>query len=110
MHIRTTNKGDKMLETFTISTFSKHKGERFLIYTDSGDTLEAELTEVNAIGSGTPPPDKRQPFSLVFNSQGETILPQKIYNIEHDGIGIFDLFLVPIHKDEQGVQYEAVFT
>jgi hypothetical protein len=99
-----------MLEAFTISTFSKHKGEKFFIHTESEDTLEAELTEVTSRGSGNVPEGKREPFSLLFNSPGDTVLPQKIYRIEHDGIGTFDLFLVPIHKDEHGVQYEAVFT
>jgi hypothetical protein len=99
-----------MLEAFTISTFSDHRGERFIIYTDSGDALEAELTEGAPRGSGNTPEGKREPFALLFNSPGDTVLPQKIYKIEHDGIGTFDLFLVPVHKDDKGVQYEAVFT
>jgi hypothetical protein len=53
---------------------------------------------------------KREPFSILFNTPGDTVLSQKIYRIEHDTLGTFDLFLVPINKDKQGVQYEAVFT
>jgi hypothetical protein len=37
-------------------------------------------------------------------------LPQRIYRIEHATLGAFDLFLVPIGPDAQGLRYQAVFT
>jgi hypothetical protein len=32
-----------------------------------------------------------------------------MYRMEHDVLGALDLFLVPIARDEDGFQYEAVF-
>ena len=36
--------------------------------------------------------------------------PSRIYALEHAGLGQFDLFLVPIAADRDGVRYEAIFT
>ena len=44
----------------------------------------------------------------LFRIPGETVLGQSTYTLEHPEIGRLDLFLVPVARDEQGVQYEAV--
>ncbi len=50
-----------------------------------------------------------RPFSIVFRGPGDILLPQAIYRVEHDQIGTFDLFIVPIGRDTAGLRYEAVF-
>ena len=74
--------------------------------------MDFELISVTELGesTGTEPPDGRQPFSIVFRGPGDVLLPQRIYMIEHEEIGAFDLFLVPIGPDERGLRYEAIFT
>src|SRR5262249_9233955 len=103
-----------MLETFTIATFSGRLGETFCINLASGTTLEAELIEVTQLSAqsaqGTEAPRPRAPFSLVFRSPAHTRLVQGIYNMAHPGIGAFELFLVPIGLDAQGLRCEAIFT
>ncbi|SRR5712692_63287 len=103
-----------MLETFTIATFSGHRGETFRIHLESGKTIEAELIEVTTLSArsaqGTEVPRKRTPFSLVFRSPASTRLVQSIYKMEHPAIGAFALFLVPIGLDEKGLRCEAIFT
>jgi hypothetical protein len=37
-------------------------------------------------------------------------LPQATYRFEHETIGAFDLFIVPVGRTAQGVSYEAVFS
>ena len=37
------------------------------------------------------------------------VLPQRIYRLEHNGLGELDIFLVPIGKDADGVSYQAMF-
>jgi hypothetical protein len=32
-----------------------------------------------------------------------------MYQIQHDQLGAFDLFLVPVSQDQDGVYFEAVF-
>lgn len=103
-----------MVESFTVSTFAPHLGDTFRIYSDSGSSLQVELIEATELGQGSGhgpgSPPGRTPFSIVFRGPPEGFLPQRIYRIEHDGIGSFDLFLVPIGPDGEGMRYEAVFT
>jgi hypothetical protein len=54
-------------------------------------------------------PSGREPFSIVFRGPLEPVLPQRIYRFEHEALGAFELFIVPIGTDESGMQYEAVF-
>src|SRR5262249_15916303 len=103
-----------MLETFTIATFDSHLHETFGIHLASGTLLEAELIEVTQLsaqsGSGPEVSSPRAPFSLVFRSPAHTRLMQGIYTMAHPTIGAFQLFLVPIGLDAQGLRCEAIFT
>jgi pimeloyl-ACP methyl ester carboxylesterase len=100
------------LETLTVETFSGHLGSTFRIHLDDLPQMDVELISATKLGrsTGEEPPDLRQPFSLVFRGPGDALLPQRIYAMEHDRIGSFDLFLVPIGPDEKGLRYEAIFT
>lgn len=91
-----------VLETFTLSTFSPYLGQTFRLALDSSRRLEVELIEATGVGEG-------RPFSLVFRGPKDLRLPQRIYPFEHDRLGAFDLFIVPIGLDEHGLRYEAVF-
>lgn len=54
---------------------------------------------------------KRTPFSLVFQTQGESRgFPQGTYVIEHPILGNMEIFLVPIGPDRDGMRYEAIFS
>lgn len=103
-----------MLDTFTVATFTPHLGETFHIRPDSSDSLAVQLIEATELPGGSAgaarvgPP--RTPFSIVFRGPGDVLLPQGIFRIEHDTIGTFELFLVPIGPDEQGLLYQAIFT
>jgi hypothetical protein len=46
----------------------------------------------------------------VFRGPKKPELPQKIYKLEHDKLGTFELFLVPIGLDKEGMRYQAIFT
>jgi hypothetical protein len=96
-----------MLESFTVETFADRVGEPFRIRFEPEEPIEAELVEAQALG---PAEGRRAPFSLVFRAPKEPIYPQRIYAVEHDELGTFEIFLVPIAPDEAGARYEAVFT
>ncbi len=103
-----------MLKIFTVETFSRHLGEPFRVHTGQPEPLEMELIQATDLGresarsaDGYGP---RASFSIVFRGPGGFPLPQRIYQIEHDEIGTFDLFLVPVGPDQAGQRYEAVFT
>jgi len=36
-------------------------------------------------------------------------LDQGVHNLSHDQMGDFELFIVPIKRDEHGFYYEAIF-
>ncbi len=95
-----------MLESFTVQTFSRHLGSTFRIHPDASSSLGFELISATRLGEGS----AGRPFSIVFRGPGDVLLPQRIYRMEHEEIGVFDLFLVPIGPDEEGLRYEAVFT
>ena len=99
-----------MLESFTIQTFSEYVGSTFRIYPDSSHPLEVELISATELGERPEEGRYRQPFSIVIRGPGDVLLTQRIYRMEHPGIGVFDLFLVPIGPDEKGLRYEAIFT
>ena len=106
-----------MLEHFTTETFAGRVGETFRILGDGPRPVDAALAEVtvlggSATGSAVSGRDGGRPqaFSLVFRAPREAQLAQRTYRMEHDAIGAFDLFLVPIGADGDGMRYEAVFT
>jgi hypothetical protein len=78
---------------------------KFCVHTDSGETLDLELFKLKD-GYSSP---RQEQFSILFRGPGNFILPQKTYRMEHDRIGPFDLFIVPIGRGENESYYEAVF-
>lgn len=54
-------------------------------------------------------PGIRPPFSLTFLAKDPRVLPQRLYRLEHNDLGLLEMFLVPAAKDEQGVTYQATF-
>jgi hypothetical protein len=103
-----------MLETFTVTTFSGQEGTAFRLSLASGEALDATLLQVTALSAEGPSGEelsrKRIPFSLLFRVPAPTRFEQKTYTLEHPVLGKFDLFLVPIGRDPEGYQCEAIFT
>jgi hypothetical protein len=93
-----------MIETFTHSTFAELKGTKFKLYDGSDEPVEVELIDVGEFVES-----KRQEMFGIFFSIPEGKKPaQGTYGMEHEQLGRFDLFLVPV-VSEDGIVYEAVF-
>jgi hypothetical protein len=99
-----------MLHTFTIETFQPRIGELFYIVVDEENRLPTKLTEVHPWGSGAAGGRDRVPFSLVFHTIPQAVVPQAIYRVESESMEPMEIFLAPIGPDERGMRYEAVFT
>lgn len=99
-----------MLETFTIETFQPRLGEIFTIVVDEENRLPTKLTEVFPWGPGAAAGRDRHPFSLVFHTIPEAVVPQAMYRVENENMEPMEIFLAPIGPDERGMRYEAVFT
>jgi hypothetical protein len=93
----------------SLESFADRLGEPLRIRTTDAHVVEVRLVEASALGDPFVP-GGRAPFSLVFRGPAEQILPQTTYRIEHEAIGSFELFLVPLQPDGDGARYQAVFT
>ena len=97
-----------MSTNLTEKEFSKHVGSEFQT-TSAEREVNLKLAEVKAYR----PLESEQPgmerFSVFFDGPPDLLLPQQTYQLRHDQMGDFDIFLTPISKTETGFRYEAVF-
>lgn len=94
-----------MIENLTKEMFAESLNTKFRVQPEGSDAIEIELAELNE-GVSTP---TQEQFALLFRGPHNSFLPQMIYHLEHEKLGEFDLFLVPVGRDQNGFQYEAVF-
>jgi len=101
-----------MMKSLDITTFAARIGQVFRLTVDETTAIATRLIAVTPApaGWGGPGAAGRVPFSLVFQAPPGTELPQRIYQLQHDELGMLDLFLVPIGRDTDGMCYEAVFS
>jgi|ERR1700686_4242276 len=92
----------------TEAEFSKHVRSKFLLKLEQ-QTLELELVEVKGYLPGPNDQTGMERFSIFFTGPRETPLRQSVYPLNHESMGEFEIFLVPIAGDERGFRYEAVF-
>jgi hypothetical protein len=101
------------LDDLTLATFASLLHGRFRADLGTGEPLALELVEAVDLGghsaTASPRPGERSPFSIVFRGPREPVLSQRTYRVEHERLGAFELFLVPVGRDESGMRYEAVF-
>jgi len=102
-----------MLDRLTSGDFSPYLHQTFRIHAGSPVPLDVELIEVSELGLDPANDEevlRRRAFSIVLRGPREPLLPQRIYEVEHEELGTLGLFLVPIGPDREGMRYEAVFT
>ena len=85
--------------------FLKHLNTKFRIRLSETETVEAELTEISERMMSP----RQERFSLVFRTANEVLLEQGQRTFDHDEMGNFSLFIVPIGRNDEGTYYEAVF-
>ena len=96
-----------MSAPLTEEEFSKHVNTKFRVVNEQ--PIELELTEVKGYSSKPHEQTGMERFSAFFRGPADRDLAQQTYAIEHEQMGTFDLFLVPVSRDENGFRYEAVF-
>jgi hypothetical protein len=92
-------------ENLTKALFAESLKTKFRVSSEQSDAVEVELIEL-VEGVSTP---NHEQFSLLFQGPQTPFLPQMTYRVEHDRLGEFSLFLVPVARTPDGFQYEAVF-
>jgi hypothetical protein len=94
-----------MTAGLTHEAFANCLNTTFRICLDDAANIEAQLIEVSEHLVSP----KQERFSILFRAPNEVLFGQGTRRFEHDQMGKFDLFLVPISRDEEGTCYEAVF-
>jgi len=94
-------------ELLTIGHFDDKVGHAFVL--DEADAPAIPLTLIEAKTLRNYANAKREPFSLLFTSQGDFVLPQRIYGLRHDVLGPVSIFLVPLNHQDGITTYQAIF-
>jgi hypothetical protein len=99
---------DKSIDPLTLARFQKALKTAFRVLAKEAAWVELRLDEVvrRDPSSGG---EVNESFSLLFQGPREPFLPQRIYSFQHEEMGAFDLFIVPISEEREGFRYEAVF-
>jgi len=94
-----------MSENTAKSNFAAQVHTKFRVRLQDRLPLELELYLVED-GHST---STQEQFSLLFHGPRDFNLGQGTFEIEHEAMGRFPLFLVPLEPDQQGPRYQAVF-
>jgi hypothetical protein len=89
-------------------TFAPRTNETFSIEL-AGSWIDVTLVQAVKLPVRAFPGIRRDPFRLLFKCPKLTILPQNTYSIRNATMGKFDIFIVPVGRDRDGIVYEAVF-
>jgi hypothetical protein len=99
---------ENSVATLSLETFAPVLREAFDL--SIGETsLPLTLVEVQPLPVHPYPGMIRAPFSLLFKTASQVVLPQKIYGLKNATLGRLEIFLVPVARDREGVLYQAVF-
>jgi hypothetical protein len=94
-----------MAATLEHEVFSRYLNTNFRVLLGDSNSVAAELSEVSELRQSP----THEGFTIVFRGPREPLLNQAIYQFEHDEMGEFELFIVPIRQNEDSTFYEAVF-
>jgi hypothetical protein len=98
-----------MPAVLTEKEFSKHVNTTFRASLDEGAQADLELDEVKGYPGHPGDQQGMERFSVYFQGPTTPYLPQKLYTFQHDQMGEFEIFLVPIARNDAGFRYESVF-
>ena len=92
-------------------TFSQYLETKFII--DPGYTYSIETTLIEVKDLRSPAAQKKNAsgqecFLLTFRNESEKTVKQGTYQVKHDALGTFELFVVPSQDREGGKFFEAV--
>lgn len=99
------------LEALSVDRLLELVGPGFRVAVPGAGAVSLELTTVTpprvseASGAGA----RHESFSLFFDGPADRPLAQRTYSFEHERLGRFDLFIVPVGNERGRLQYQAVF-
>lgn len=93
----------------TEAEFSKHLNTKFHLQSEGDAKVEIELDEVKGYSSKHEEVAGMERFSAFFLGPDQPLLTQATYTLQHDQMGEFVIFLVPVARRGGRPRYEAVF-
>lgn len=97
------------IEELKEEVFAQQLNTKFYIPFDDR-RVELELFRVAGDKSSLEKIEGVERFALYFHGPGDFYLPQSIYRMEHDALGVLEIFIVPVGLQNNRYQYEAVFS
>jgi len=100
------------LEKLSFAKWLELVRTRFRVQVSPAEMIELELvqaTQGRSPGRGSGAGAEYENFSLLFHGPGTRLLPQATYHFAHEQTGEFDLFIVPIAKEQEVFHYQAIF-
>ena len=99
------------LEQVPVQSFAELVGSAFMVEIAPSYSLSLKLTAVTEPRTSAPTQagSQYETFSLFFEGPADRPLAQRIYTFIHSKLGSFDLFIVPVAREQGRLQYEAVF-
>jgi hypothetical protein len=94
-----------MLENLHLETFSEHLNSNFSIGRGEAGATELQLIEAQSVGTAAPGYEQ---FSLIFRGPLDSFLEQAIYRFTHVALGTFEMFIVPVQKNQDGFIYQSI--
>ena len=95
-----------MLEGITHKSFESIVGETVDLKAGE-NSFQANVETVSLLRMN--PGQERQPFAVLLQAHDANNHGQQMYQLSHPGLGVLDLFLVPVGPGEEGMRYEIVF-
>ena len=85
--------------------FAAQLDSDFVASVHDGDDIRFRLVEAKDLFSD----ERFQSFSLLFRAPLDSRAEQGTFALENEGVGVHDLFLVPVMKTDEGLFFEASF-
>jgi hypothetical protein len=101
------DKNSKPMTELTRELFSDKVGQIWVLDEADAPPIELTLTEFEPLRNYAKL--KREPFSLLFTTSGDFVLPQRLYTVRHAMLGPMTIFLVPIGRQGDTTTYQSVF-
>jgi len=90
-------------EDLSLENFTRQLNTTFRIHADSTRSILVKLDEVRVLpdtpqrpGKPTPGDAGYEKFTLIFSGRRSELISQETYRFEHEALGRFELFTVPV--------------
>jgi len=100
-------------ERLTEENFSRYLYSEFRFSTSPFTAVSLQLVNVKRWEAPDTPQvqeTKLDSFSVLFKGPRKTALESKTYQVTHDRMGTFELFISPVNERKKQRIYQAVFT